>query len=82
MFKIQKFKTVWNLEFGILDLFRISNFGFRIFIPRVILQTSNYEKTSQKYQKVYQKRESSDSPGGFRCERTGKINSRDASEIF
>ena len=34
------------------------------------------KKTSQKYQKVYQKREGEDSSGGFGLERTGKINFR------
>ena len=37
----------------------------------------NYEKkTSQKHQKISQKRKGSDSPGSFGFERTRKINSR------
>jgi len=53
MFKIKIFKTVWDLDFWILKLLPIPN-------------NLDYEKeTSQKYQKVYQKRESSDPPGSF-----------------
>ena len=74
MFKIQIIKPVWNLEFGILNLFRISNFGFRIF-KSLIFWTMNYGKeASQKYQEVYQEREGSDSPGSFGFERARKIN--------
>lgn len=40
------------------------------------------EKTSQKHQKVYQKGKSSDSPGSFGYQRTGKINSGIMSKIF
>lgn len=43
-----------------------------------------YEKEEivEKFAQVYQKREGSDSSGGFGFERTGKINSRTLSKIF
>jgi len=80
MFKIQIIKPIWNLEFGILNLFRISNFRFRVF-KSLTFQTMNYGKeASQKYQKVYQERKGADSPGSFGYERTRKINSRTISK--
>jgi len=42
----------------------------------------NEKEDAKVNSKICSFRKSSDSPGGFRCERTGKINSRDASEIF
>jgi hypothetical protein len=76
MFQILNSKLFGKLEFRIWNLFRISNFEFRILIPGSAQQTLNYEKKiSQEYKKVYQEGEGSDSPGSFRFERTREANS-------
>jgi len=75
MFKIQIFKTVLNLDIRILNLFRISDFEFRIYNSGFLYPTLVYEKEAAKISsQVYQFRESSDSPRSFRYQRTGEIN--------
>ena len=66
MFKIQMFKTFLNFDIRILNLFRISDFEFRILNQPIFFEIVSYEeKTSREYQKIHQKGKGSDSPGNF-----------------